>query len=212
MTNSSILNGEKTQQLKFKIDDKRTNIQRSVTINICQIEGDGSCLFGSIAHQLFNSKVSSEEHVQKTKQLRKDVVLHINKNLSRFENVLKGRIYERKMKMPVDDIQSECYNFVNFHLTESSCFGGTESLEAISQLYGINIVIISENEVYLGSTFNSNNKHSIVIVYRNRIHYDSSVDLNNEDISYFAKILAEKINQNDCFVREIKKDKCFNID
>lgn len=64
------------------------------TVRICEVRKDGNCLFSSIAHQLFNVKLDSLEHVNLTTKLREETVSHIKQNILTFTHEIKGRIYE----------------------------------------------------------------------------------------------------------------------
>lgn len=85
---AKLKNGEPTHTMKFKLNG---NIQN---VTIIEINPDGSCLFGTPAHQLYRFKVGSEEHIQATGTLRAEAVSYILSNFEQFEFVLKDRVYE----------------------------------------------------------------------------------------------------------------------
>lgn len=64
------------------------------SLKFALIPPDGSCLFGSLSHQLFGHKIKSTEHTESTKMLRKNVVEHIRQNYESFKFELQGRVYE----------------------------------------------------------------------------------------------------------------------
>lgn len=63
MTNAIYTHGERKHTMNFLINGDSTKL------SVIKIKGDGSCMFGSIAHQLFNHKVNSRQHKQATKKL-----------------------------------------------------------------------------------------------------------------------------------------------
>lgn len=65
-------------------------------VNVMEIDGDGNCLFASIAHQIFRKKIGSSNYLNETKLLRQEVVNHIIANFDEFKHQLTGRIYEEK--------------------------------------------------------------------------------------------------------------------
>lgn len=54
----------------------------------CRIKMDGNCLFGSIAHQLFDVKINSEAHVTITARLRQLVI----KFIKEFNNLTTKKV------------------------------------------------------------------------------------------------------------------------
>lgn len=82
-------------------------------------------------------------------------------------------------------------SFVNSELPKSTCFGGAESMKAISELHNINIVIINNDHSYnLACNFDEKSKHSIMVAYSNNNHYDSVVEVHEKCIHDNAKELA----------------------
>lgn len=160
------------------------------TTKICRVSGDGSCLYRSLAHQLFHAKVHSTEHEMQTTKMRADVVQYIRDNFSSFENILKGRVYEMKNGVAVD-MQVECRNFLESELTKASCYGGAESFSAISNMYDVNIVIIDEKSYTLACKFDEKKKRTITVAYRNQNHFDSVIELSEESIVHNAKLMIE---------------------
>lgn len=81
-------------EITFALDES----SRKLTVAL--IPGDGSCMFGALAHQLFTHAISSPENIEATKKLRMDVVDHILKpeNFPSFEYHLKDRVYDSKSR------------------------------------------------------------------------------------------------------------------
>lgn len=177
-------------------------------LTITHIQGDGNCIFGSLAHQLWLHKIDSEEHIEATKQLRVDVVEHIldPKNFPRFEHELHDRVYllkqQAKQLTDITNIAAECKLFVRHALSKDGTWGGPETLLAVSDLYSTNVVLFKEDEkCYKIKRTGQNYKHSIAIAHRIglneqgeqiRNHYDSVCDISSDDIYAVARHIANK--------------------
>lgn len=103
MVHATLSHNDSLEQMDFNLGDVE-----SPSLKIAEIPGDGSCLFGSIAHQLFRHKINSNEHTRATKQLRKSVVDHISSHYSSFQFELKGRVYESINPTSIVDLSKEC--------------------------------------------------------------------------------------------------------
>lgn len=194
MINSSVMQGEKKENLSFDIDE-----EVSGALYISRIKGDGNCLFAALAHQLFFVKLNSVDHEQLTAKLRENAVEYITQNYSSFEHELKNRIYENKSE--IKNMQSECMFFLKQCLPRPGCWGGAESIKAISLIYRVNIIIFNEDgPFYLPCAFNTTFDRTVSVVFRifnkskmkkpksnaERNHYDTVVEINQEIISECA--------------------------
>lgn len=70
----TLLNSEKTENISFIIDGAQQFVQ------IANINGDGSCMFAAITHQIERMKIDSPTHNEKTKSLREETVAKILKH------------------------------------------------------------------------------------------------------------------------------------
>lgn len=194
MQNTAILNKENTSKLI---------LENKISVEICETKSDGNCLFSALAHQLFYCKINDADHQLRTKELRQHVVQHINKNFLRYENELKGRIHEIKKGVKIDNMENDCLNFVNHCLVKPNCWGGSESLKAISEIQQVNIIIIHQNgSINLASSFNPIHVQCVIILFRNNNHYESIVNISKENITNFVEILAKNNQKHQKFLRD----------
>lgn len=196
-------NFEHRDIMKFCLNDSVINV------NVVKIPQNGSCLFGSVAHQLYGLSVDSAEHEQKTNEIRAEVVIHIKKNFDNFFHELKGRVYERSTQtIDPDKIESECRLYLNACLPLTNCFGGSESVRAISEIYELNIITISEEgECYMAVDFKEEYNRTIFLAHRltvtahhtkqhnsSRQHYDSVYEIDNGLLFNLYEYLKNKID------------------
>lgn len=174
---------------------------RQQSIKVCDIPANGDCLFSAISHQLYSTKINSLEHQKDTKDLRSVVVEHIEMNLEPYLHNIKNRVLESGQKLD-DQLQEEqCLEFVKNQLGKSGTFGGTESINAISKVKEVNIVIFNEKGIcYFGSEFNPTFKRTIMIAFRgssdcqkneDRNHFGSVAELNTNLISDVSQHLID---------------------
>lgn len=217
--NSAILtNGEVLEDVAFYV-----NGAVSGSIKVATTKADGSCLFSALAHQLFHEKLYSKQHNDSVKKLREDVVTYIKENRGLFEHEIKGRLYESKSFKRNENFETQCNFFLNFCLSNSRFWGGSESIKAISQLYKVNIIIFNENgSCYIANKFDPTYEKLVAIAFRlaaphvenkkkniernpRRNHYDSVCKIEITDIYVCTKdlmkiILKTEKNTNECIV------------
>lgn len=204
MVNSAFQNKDEGTECEIQLSaDKFSKIE------LCRIPNDGNCLFGAFVHQRFHFKVGSNEYKTKVTELRKEVVDHIRTNLVRFKQKLLGRIYDkycadRKNSKPkTQNVGEYSETFLN-NLAQECFWGGPETLQAISELFKVNVVIFNEyGEVNFGNNFDSSYEDAITLVFRvskpndkkenvsnaERNHYDSVAKLNNDIIDKCVSML-----------------------
>lgn len=182
-------------------------------IGIVNIRGDGNCLFGSLAHQLFYSKLNGKEHKQDTNQLRTDVVRFINTQITQENNVnadtfkylIKGRLLE-SADFQIVDLEKDIHFFLNVCLQRNGFWGGSETLKAVSMMYSVNILTFLEKDsLYFANTFNIEYSKTLCIVYRvnnrklkkkmERNHYDSVTNIDQDTIQICMEQLAHSTQQ-----------------
>lgn len=174
-------------------------VEIAIPIKICCIDPDGNCLFAALAHQIFHDKTNSKLHQEKTKNVRKMVVDHINKNFKDFESYLKTRVLEMKKEVEIEDMEKECHAFLDGKLSQTGIWGGSETLKAVSEIFNVNIIIIREDGVCsIGNRYNDGYKRTILISFREfggsvgrPNHYDSVIDVSESTLSNFAQAIAE---------------------
>lgn len=196
MINGSLINNEKIVDFFVQIDSE---LKPSSVIKICKIEGDGSCLYGSLSHQLFSSKINSCDHRTQTINLRKDCVDYLQSNLERMEPYIKGQVYEmcdkRKINTKNIDLKQEILNFTKITLPSANTYGGMESIKSISELYKVNIITINEDGSCHIGAFNVKYERMAFIAFRNGNHYDSVVEIDTKTLSMYAHKLASDISR-----------------
>lgn len=193
MKNAVHRSNEMTESMSFNIDE-----EVSGHVFISNIAADGNCMFGALAHQLFYVKLNSKQHDELTKKLREQVVAHIKENFASYAQIIKGRILERGTQAM--EMDKECTFFVNYVLPKTGMWGGFESLKAITSIYGVNIMVFSENgDSYfaLPDGFNINYERTVFIAFRvtnnqKRDHYDSVVEIEAEIIEECSTNLIKK--------------------
>lgn len=215
LTETIYSNSEKIRVMNFLLNGKEANL------DVIKIRGDGSCLFGSLAHQLFQHKVNSNNHKKATKTLRSDVVKYINNNLNDFLFVITGRILEEE-EVRLGNVQTkwssitknDCFEFLNKCLIDDHFFGGTETIKAVTCMHKVNILSFNESgPVYFPMGFNINYHKTIFIAYRLkpnssdvRNHYDSVAEVNSNvmfDVVKSVNKPSENVNDVDQSVMEI---------
>lgn len=193
---------EKEETMNFKLD------LEEVAVSVSAINPNGACLFGTFAHQIYGCQIDSVEHQQKTAELREMVVKHIQQNFENFKFHLKGRVYEKlNRRIDPSEIDSECRIFLNACLSRPNCHGGTESIFAISEIMGINIITIKENgDCHMSTEFDSKLKRTIFLAHRlsglveqngsthndDRNHYDSVTKIESDVLFKICGYLKEK--------------------
>lgn len=82
--------------------------------SVATIPGDGNCLFGAIAHQLYGHPINSSQHRQARKALRAEVVEHILQPhiFPSYQFLLQDRVYEIKKSNEIENMETECKMYV----------------------------------------------------------------------------------------------------
>lgn len=178
-------NSEKEIEIPIKFANEPTG-----TIGACFSKPSGDCLYYSLTHQLFHHKINSKEHEEATYKLRVDVVDYIESNMTYFRPILEGRIVDETdaniIKNPLQ-ITDKVNNLIH-RLRQPGCWGGMETLYAVSRLYSVNIIIFNEGgPAYIIEGFKVEYKKVIMIAYcyygsRNTLnHYNSVTKLSDDD-------------------------------
>lgn len=171
------------------------------SLQIIKIDGDGRCLYAALAHQIFDLKVNSVQHNDKTNEVREQVVEHIRNHMDDFEMELTSRVLDIKTNEDIHDMAAERKFIVNVCLPKKRFWGGGESIKAISIIYKVNIVSFDENGFcYFATDFNPDYNRCVIIAYRylgetnRRNHYDSVNEV-NEDYLYscIQRLIISKI-------------------
>lgn len=203
MFETAISHGDVFNEMSFKLLDDKFH-----KLKVVKMPGDGSCLFHSITHQLFNFKASSTEHKTASAKLREDVCKYITMHYSTFKLQLQSRVYETVIEDHIKDMNSECLFILNECLPDSSFEGGMETILAVYEMYKVNILIFNEDgSCNFPTGFNEKHDRTLILAYRlnlNRTnqyedlrnHYDSVSDISSHEIwnsfEFLSKILKNR--------------------
>lgn len=172
-------------------DDLVKVTNKHLQIKICSIKADGNCLFSSIAHQLSQTVVDSQDHQQLSNDLRVKVVRHIVSNLSEYVDCIKNRFLQNDPNSKID-IEQRCIQFLDTYLSKSGFWGGVESIQAISRLYEVNIATVTEDGMCsMVQPFDSTFGRTLLVFYRGRSHYDSLIEAPEINVQRFAKYVID---------------------
>lgn len=152
---------------------------RFMNANVMKMAKDGNCLFASLIHQIHAVKNGSDYHNALTADLRRNVVKYITENLDSFTQAIKLRLSYNG-----ENVQGTCMQFLKEKLSVNGCFGGTETLLAVSKMYGVNILVFREKgPFYFGpGGFNSKFERTIMLAYRiGGFDNDGQPDYNHYD-------------------------------
>jgi len=161
------------------------------------IAGDGNCLFGAVAHQLFRYDVGSVMHKSLTGVLREMVVEFLTANIGDFifVSLICTRVDDEFPHFRSSSDALTCAKFLQ-HLRADGTWGDSESLLALATLFEVDIEIFRENgfrTTVTNEAIPSTSK--IRLVYRGPVngwnHYDSflcffnisTTDVNNKHVS-----------------------------
>lgn len=206
MTSTVLMNNELSEDIIFMID------REELQIKVTKISSDGNCLFGAVAHQLYHIKVDSHEHIEKNAALRSCVVAHIKKNIRRYEHALQGRVLDenenidngKRKKQPTLRCMKKKREHILNELSKDTYWGGMESLQAVSEIFEVNILIFNEHgPVYFMSGFQSTYNKTICLAFRlggegdERNHYDSVSCIESDNIYKCAERLGDLADKSD---------------
>lgn len=206
-TEAVLMNREITDQFNFLINDQTFIVQ------ISKIKGDGTCLFGTLAHQLHGMEIDSEEHQKSMDILRLQVIDFIRSNLKEFEIALKGvLIHSWEESSPEKLAQYETFStkiwekeineFLSFEMPLKSYWGGAETMKAVGELYKTNIVTAIENGDFFFSIHKMEYTRLLLLAYRRSPfgtlnHYDSITGMENEVMYSCAEALSKTGSDHD---------------
>lgn len=190
----------KENKIAFEIGEETTSL------NILKTKPNGSCMFQSIAHQLFIEEFNSTDQDASTKSLRTNVVAHLKENMDTYKHLLNNTVFELMDEVKIAEVHSLCkedmrkmlanlrHEYVYKRLPKSNIFGGSESLLSASKLHNVNVLVFSEDASFYFRGFNINFDRTICIAYRNtRDHYDSVTWIEQQDVFNVSKILAARV-------------------
>lgn len=200
LADAVLTNGETKKYMVLKINDRLMNV------NVIKVKGDGNCLFAALVLQLYYLKNETEEHSLKTAELRRKVVVHIRDNFDKYKQVIEGRILEEAEENgeQVTDLENQCYSFIEEDLPKAGRWGGMETIMAVSEMFGVNILTFNEKGPFCfpNGYFELSYRRTLFLAYRlgsritgrllNYNHYDSICGIDAELLYKCSCDLADK--------------------
>jgi endonuclease/exonuclease/phosphatase family metal-dependent hydrolase len=191
---------------KFKNNNimETVKIGNNIMIRAQKISGDGSCLFGAMAHQIHRSVINSQQHRNETKVIRRKIAQYIRNNLDsriEFRYSILQRLQEDNTMTEEESVRESqrnendmISNFLEQLEKNFQCWGGEESISAAKEIYERNIIVYQEegNTIIYETTSNLPQTPIRIVYRRNRYdrrriirnHYDSvEAVMNQEDQS-----------------------------
>ncbi|KJP86684.1 hypothetical protein AK88_03691 [Plasmodium fragile] len=144
---------------------------------IKSIRTDGNCLFRAVSDQLYNNE-------DKYKEIRKLVVDHLQRNEEKYQHFIE---YDESYKSYIERISLD------------GTWGGQLELQAVGEVFTVNILIYQENECILEIKNHSDDEKCIQLHYASSEHYNS-VRFKNRALENQLKSIVELreiLNNND---------------
>lgn len=164
---ATLRNNEAKKDMVLKIDERFQNVE------IVEIMGDGNCLFASLVHQIHLIKIGSKEHDVKTAQLRQEVVDHIRKNFEQYKQAMKTRIVQyceaKGISVPIQ-LEEAYKTLIENDLAKPGFYGGNETVLAVSEMYGVNVLQFTERGPITFASGNRRFEKTIFLAYRINQH------------------------------------------
>lgn len=201
------------KMLYERISDTDKEVQLNVEFNIenesryaevLEIPSDGNCMFTAISYQLNAPNYNKSELKVFSKQLRPDILTFIlDENYQYFYLAVESRLVE-ELKRPIKEDEDPKKIFRSKYKNDGY-WGGFETLSAVSMMFDVNIMIINEKgDYYYATNFNKNYEKTIILAYRlrkvpatilnqPRIHYDSVIHIDQNDLFFMTKTIARKM-------------------
>lgn len=176
--------------IAFKIDGHQRNLK------IIPMKPNGSCFYNAIVHQLNPSiELNSDEFETNVMKLRRECVAYIEENFDYFRRQLENRVLDETIhEMSKSELELKCNFFLSNELPESTCWGGCESIIAVSDLKSVNILIFNEDgEIQCGNKLNASYNRTICIAYR--LENNADCDDNYETIEDITLCDVESENE-----------------
>lgn len=191
-------NGDRTEQMQYEVIENEPH-----QLELASIAGDASCMFGAIVHQLFGFQINSDEHRQATSQLRQDVCQYIPEHFKSFVAALQDRVSDIDHLQQMEDIYEAQLIFVDDYLTSEDVWGGQETIQAVHEMFRVNIFVFREPRDY--SLFHREpNRRILLLAHRKgdrskplSLHrYDSVCNIDRDEIWDIIQHLLERHMRN----------------
>lgn len=206
MLEATLSHNENPMKMYFKLFEGNFN-----SLEVIEMDPDGSCLFYSLTHQLFGCKANSPEHKRKSRKLRKDVIQYITMHYSSFKFSLQGRVYDTVNPKQITDMDAECRFILNDCLCQTHFYGGSETLKAVHEMYHVNILIFNEeSDCSFVNQFIEKNERTLILAHRlnrNRQededfnnHYDTVCDISSNEILKSIEFMVQTLHKKEAMI------------
>lgn len=186
------MNDETLYNMEFMCGDKKYDLQ------IGLIVPDGNCLFSALAHQIFDSKLNSDELATQSIDMRADVMQCLNDNSFLFEADILGSISDKHVN---DEDKENAYKNYLCQLSNDGIWGGVEVYRAVGLIHKVNILVVNQNSTfYFPHGFDVNLEKTLIIAYKSNVHYDSIVHI---DAPYVFQIVEDILSK--CEVKQFNE-------
>lgn len=135
------------------------------------IPGDGSCLFGSLVHQVFGIHPAEKDFLFVASRMRESIVDHLRRNFSRYWEYLVP-FAEDFVKDGYVDIYDRVWRYLEL-LSDNRFWGGEECLSVACELYDIIITVWDERSGRFMEYFGGSPMAKKVAICFSGVHYDS---------------------------------------
>lgn len=203
MLTATLSNREQIEEMAFELTEDKI-----LHSKVARIRPNGACVFGTIAHQMIGQKINSDEHVNATKQIRKDVVHYISSHFSSFAKELKDRVYAEINPNAIKDMDKECKTILNDYLPLDHYWGGAETLKAVREMYKVNVLVLNERGTcHFFNHFNEEYNRTLLLAFRlqditateidvdSYNHYDSVYDISSDTIPQIIDFLLKRMER-----------------
>lgn len=203
MLTATLSNSDQIEEMAFELTENEIQ-----SLKVASISPNGACIFGAMAHQLIGQKINSIEHMNATKQIRKDVVHHISSHYSSFEKELRDRVYAEINPDSIKDIRKECKTILNHYLPLDHYWGGAETMKAVREMYKVNILVLNERGTcHFFNHFNQDYNRTLLLAFRlqdktateididSYNHYDSVCDISADTIPQILDIFLKRMQK-----------------
>lgn len=136
-----------------------------------RIPGNGSCLFGSLVHQVLGIHPDEEIFLSTSLHVRALIVDHLRRNFARYYEYLVP-FAEDFVRHGFVDEYDRVWKYLDL-LSDSQFWGGEECLSVACELYGINITVWDERTGRLREYLNESPDARQIAVFYTGLHYDS---------------------------------------
>lgn len=144
----------------------------SGSVDVISVPGDGNCFFHSVIQQMTGWTTFDTKFRNKSAELRKAVVQHLQNHKERMRDVLLGEI---ATLMEYNNYGTDEEKIIKFlpDLEKEGTWAGTESILAVKDLLGVNILVFNPRYASLRYTHGNGEGRTVQLYFNGINHYDS---------------------------------------